>query len=124
MDTALWIVSGLLAMIFMAAGLTKLTQQRAKLAAGPMPWAADVSDAQFRTIGLLEVAGAIGIILPAALGIAPVLSGLAALGLVLTMVGAIATHVRLGEAGRIAVPVVVLALALLVAVEHLAPHSL
>ena len=124
MDTALWIVSGVLAMIFMAAGLTKLTQPRAKLAAGPMPWAADVSDAQFRTIGLLEVAGAVGVIVPAVLGIAPVLSGLAALGLVLTMVGAIATHVRLGEAGRIAVPVVVLALALLVAVEHLAPHSL
>ena len=123
MDTALWIVSGVLAMIFMAAGLTKLTQPRAKLAAGPMPWAADVSDAQFRTIGLLEVAGAVGVILPAALGVAPVLSALAAVGLVLTMVGAVATHVRLGEVSRLAVPLVVLAMALLVAVERFGPHS-
>jgi len=124
MDTALWIVSGVLAMIFMAAGLTKLTQPRAKLAAGPMPWAADVSDAQFRTIGLLEVAGAVGVILPAALGVAPVLSALAAVGLVLTMVGAVATHVRLGETTRLAVPLLVLALALLVAVERFGPHAL
>ena len=43
MDTALWVVQGLLAVVFLAAGLTKLTQPRAKMAAGPMPWAADVS---------------------------------------------------------------------------------
>jgi hypothetical protein len=123
MDTALWVVQGLLAVVFLAAGLTKLTQPRAKLAAGPMPWAADVTDAQFRTLGLLEVAGAVGVILPAALGIAPALSALAAVGLVLTMVGAIATHLRLGEASRLAVPLVVLALALLVAVERFGPQS-
>ena len=73
MDTALWILQGLLAALFLATGLTKLTQPRTKLAAGPMRWAADVSDTQFRTIGLLEIAGAVGIILPAALGIAPAL---------------------------------------------------
>jgi hypothetical protein len=124
MDTALWVLQGLLAAVFLAAGLTKLTQPRAKMAAGPMPWAADVSDARFRTIGLLEVAGAVGVILPAALGIAPVLSALAAVGLVLTMVGAVATHVRLGETSRLAVPLLVLALALVVAVERFGAHSL
>ena len=122
MDTALWILQGLLAALFLATGLMKLTQPRAKLAAGPMRWAADVSDTQFRTIGLLEVAGAIGIILPAALGIAPALSALAAAGLVLTMVGATATHVRYGETNRLAVPLLVLALTLLVAVERFGPH--
>ena len=124
MDTVLWVLQGLLAAVFLAAGLTKLTQPRAKMAAGPMHGAASVSDAQFRTIGLLEVAGAVGLILPAALGIAPALSALAAAGLVLTMVGAIATHLRLGEASRLAVPLVVLGLALLVAVERFGPHSL
>jgi DoxX-like family len=124
MDTVLWVVQGLLAALFLATGLTKVTQPRAKMASGPMRWAADVSDAQFRTIGLLEVAGAIGLILPAALGIAPALSALAAVGLVLTMVGAVATHVRLGETSRLAVPLVVLAVALLVAVERFGPHAL
>jgi hypothetical protein len=124
MDTVLWILQGLLAALFLATGLTKLTQPRARLAAGPMRWAADVSDAQFRTIGLLEIAGAVGIILPAALGIAPALSALAAVGLGLTMVGAAATHVRLGETNRLAVPLLVLALALLVAVERFGPHAL
>ena len=74
METTLWIVQVLLAVIFTLTGLTKLTQPRAKMAAGPMRWAADVSDAQFRLIGALEVLGAIGLILPAALGVAPMLT--------------------------------------------------
>ena len=124
MNTVLWIVQGLLAAVFLATGLTKLTQSRAKMAAGPMRWAADVTDAQFRAIGALEVLGAIGLIVPAALGVAPILTAFAATGLVLTMVAAIAIHRRLGETERLAVPVVVLALALVVAVERFGAHSL
>jgi uncharacterized membrane protein YphA (DoxX/SURF4 family) len=123
METALWIVQGLLAAIFLVTGMTKLTQPRLKMAAGPMRWAADVTDAQFRAIGLVEVVGAIGLILPAALGIAPLLTPLAAVGLVLTMVGAIRTHVRYAETDRLAVPIVVLALALLVAVGGFGTYS-
>jgi len=124
METALWIVQALLAAIFLATGMTKLTQPRLKMAAGPMTWAADVSDRQFRTIGLLEVLGAVGVIVPAALGIAPTLTALAAIGLALTMVGAIATHVRMGETDRLLVPIVVLVLALIIAIERFGPHSL
>ena len=120
MTTGIWIVQALLAAIFLATGLTKLTQPRAKMAAGPMAWAADVSDREFRTVGLLEVLGAVGVVLPAALGIAPQLTTLAAIGLALTMVGAIITHVRMGETERLVVPIVVLALSLLVVVERLA----
>ena len=117
METALWIVQVVLAAIFLLTGMTKLTQPRQKMAAGPMRWAADVTDAQFRTIGLLEVLGAIGLILPAVLGIAPLLTPLAAVGLVLTMIGAIYAHVRYDETERLAVPIVVLALSVFVAVE-------
>jgi uncharacterized membrane protein YphA (DoxX/SURF4 family) len=124
MDTALWIAQSLLAGIFLATGLIKLTQPRLKMAAGPMAWAADVTDARFRTIGLLEVIGAIGLILPGVLGIAPGLVPVAALGLVLTMIGAIVTHVRYGETERLVVPLVLLGLALFVAVERLGAHSL
>ena len=123
METALWIAQVLLAAIFLVTGTTKLTQPRQKMAAGPMRWAADVSDAQFRTIGLLEVLAAIGLIVPAALGIAPLLTSLAAVGLVLIMVGAIYTHVRYDERERLAVPIVVLALALFVALEGFGTYS-
>ena len=123
METALWIAQVLLAAIFLLTGTTKLTQPRLKMAAGPMRWAADVTDRQFRTIGLLEVLGAIGLILPAALGIAPLLTSLAAVGLVLVMVGAIYTHVRYDETERLAVPIVVLALALFVALEGFGTYS-
>jgi uncharacterized membrane protein YphA (DoxX/SURF4 family) len=118
METALWITQVLLAAIFFATGLTKLTQPRLKLAAGPMSWAADVTDDQFRAVGLLEIAGALGLILPGATGTAPLLTPLAAVGLALTMVGAIVTHVRHGETERLAVPIVLLALCLFVAVER------
>lgn len=124
MDTALWIVQSLLAGIFLATGLIKITQPRLKMAAGPMAWAADVTDGQFRTIGVLEVIGAIGLIVPGALGIAPSVLPVAALGLVLIMIGAIVTHVRYGEIERLAVPIVLLGLALVVAVERFGAHSL
>jgi uncharacterized membrane protein YphA (DoxX/SURF4 family) len=122
-ETALWIIQGVLAGIFVVTGLTKLTQRREKMAAGPMSWAADVSDAQFRGIGVLELLGAAGLILPGVLGIAGVLTPLAAAGLALTMVAAFLTHARLGETERLAAPVVMLALALFIALERFGPQS-
>ena len=124
METVLWIMQSLLALIFLATGLTKVTQPRLQMAAGPMRWAADVSDAQFRTIGLLEVLGAMGLILPGVLGVAPMLVPLAATGLALTMVGAIRTHLRYGETDRLAVPIVLLIMALFVAIERFTDHNL
>jgi hypothetical protein len=115
MNTALWIAEVLLAAIFLTTGSVKLTQPRLKMAAGPMRWAGDVTDAQFRTIGALEVLAALGLILAAAFD-APILATLAAIGLVLTMIGAIATHVRYGETERVAVPAVLLVVSLFVAI--------
>jgi uncharacterized membrane protein YphA (DoxX/SURF4 family) len=122
-ETALWITQGVLAGIFVLTGLTKLTQPRARMAAGPMSWAADVSDAQFRGIGVLELLGAAGLIVPGVLGIAGVMTPLAAAGLALTMVGAVLIHVRFGETGRLAAPVLLLALALFIVLERFGPHS-
>jgi uncharacterized membrane protein YphA (DoxX/SURF4 family) len=118
MDNALWIAEILLAAIFLTTGTIKLTQPRTKMAAGPMHWAADVTDAQFRTIGALEVLGVLGLILGAALD-APVLTACAATGLALTMVGAIATHARHGETERIPVPAVLLVVTIFVAIAAL-----
>ena len=116
MDTALSIAQALLAAIFLITGTAKLVQPRKKMAAGLMRWAADVTDAQFRTIGVLEVLGAVALLAAAALD-APILAALAAAGLALTMVGAIATHARMGETNRIGVPAVLLVIALFVAVS-------
>jgi uncharacterized membrane protein YphA (DoxX/SURF4 family) len=115
MDTALSIGQALLVAIFLGTGTVKLTQPRATMAAGPMRWAADVSDAQFRAIGALEVLGAGAIVAAAALD-APFLTMLAAAGLALTMVGAIVTHVRYGETERLAVPAVLLVVSVFVAI--------
>jgi uncharacterized membrane protein YphA (DoxX/SURF4 family) len=122
-ETALWIVQVLLAAIFLVTGTIKLTQPRLKMAAGPMRWAADVTDRQFKTIGVLEVLASIGLILPAALGIAPLLTPLAAVGLALTMIVAIHVHVRHGETNRLAVPIAMLLLAVFVAVEGFGTYS-
>jgi uncharacterized membrane protein YphA (DoxX/SURF4 family) len=124
METVLWILQSLLAAVFLVTGTTKLTQPRAKLAAGPMSWAADVSDAQFRAIGAVEVVGAVGVVLPAALDIAPVLTPIAAVGLAATMAGAVATHIRLGEPERAVPAAILLVMALFVAVARFGPYSL
>lgn len=123
MNTFLWAVAGLLAVVFLGAGTMKLTQPKAKLAATGQGWAEDFSDKTVKGIGLLEVLAAIGLILPAAVDIAPVFVPLAATGLGLMMVGATLTHARRREFPNIAVNTVLLALAAVVAWGRFGPHS-
>lgn len=73
MNTVLWILQIVLAVAFLGAGAMKLTQSRAKLAPR-MGWVEDFSDTGVKAIGALEVLAAIGLVLPAALDIAPVLT--------------------------------------------------
>ena len=122
MNAVLWIVAGVLALAFLAAGLTKLTQPSEKLAA-TMGWVQDFSPRTVKAIGALEVLAAIGLILPAALDIVPVLVPLAAVGLVLLMIGAAITHARRTEAPMIAINVVLLVLAVVVAWGRFGPYS-
>jgi len=80
---ALWIVQGLLALLFLFAGGMKLVLPLEKLT-GPVP----LPGLFIRFIGVAEVLGAIGLILPGLLRIRPGLMPLAAAGLVIIMVGA------------------------------------
>lgn len=96
MNIALWIVQILLALVFVMAGIMKVTRPFDKLAQN-MEWARDVGPRGVRLIGVLEILGAIGLILPAVTGILPWLTPIAAIGLVLTMIGAMITHGRRGE---------------------------
>ena len=122
MNIALWIIGGLLALAFLGSGLTKLLQPKDKLEAR-MGYVKDFSGGAIKTIGALEVLAAIGLTLPAALGIVPVLVPLAATGLVLLMIGAVITHARRKETQMIAGPVVLLVLAAVVAWGRFGPYS-
>jgi uncharacterized membrane protein YphA (DoxX/SURF4 family) len=114
MGIALWVVQVLLAAAFLVSGATKLSQPKEKLLEN-WAWVENFSQRTVRIIGALEVLGAIGIVLPALMGIVPWLTPLAALGLVLTMIGAAITHLRRAEYGAIAVNAVLLLLAAFVA---------
>ncbi len=123
MNVTLWIIAGVLAAAFAAAGLMKLAQPKAKLAASGMAWTEDFSAPQVKGIGTVEVLGAIGLILPAALGIAPTLSALAAAGLAVTMLLATAVHARRGEKSNIPVTLALAALAAFVAIMRFGPNA-
>lgn len=122
MNIALWIIAWLLAVAFLASGTMKLIQPKEKLAAFGWGWVEDLNAAAVKGIGALEVLAAVGLILPAALDIAPVVVPLAAVGLVLLMVGAMITHSRRHEARSIVVALTLLALAALVAWGRLGPE--
>lgn len=119
MNIALWIVQALLGAMFTMAGIMKATQPKEKLAE-KMPWVNDYSATQVKLIGLSQILGGIGIILPWWTGIAPFLSVIAALGLALVMVFAAIYHLGKGEYKEIGVNVFLLALAVFVAIGRFA----
>jgi uncharacterized membrane protein YphA (DoxX/SURF4 family) len=123
MNIALWIIAGLLAVSFLASGAQKLAQPRQKLVASGMGWAEDFTVGAIKGIGALEVLAAAGLILPGALGIAPVLVPLAAVGLALLMASAFIIHVRRHEAHGVVVTLALLALAAFVVWGRFGPFS-
>jgi uncharacterized membrane protein len=82
-NAALWVVQGLLAAVFLMSGVFKWVMP-AEAFAGPFP----LSFTFIRFIGACEVLGAVGLVLPWLLKIRPVLTPLAAMGLVIIMIGA------------------------------------
>ncbi|MCZ7379641.1 DoxX family protein [Micromonospora sp. WMMC250] len=123
MNLALWIAAGLLAAVALAGGVTKTFVPKEKLAAANGGgWTADASVGFVKTLGILEILAAIGLILPAVLDIAPVLVPVTALCWVLLMVGAVITHLRYGEAKFIVLNLLYLAVAAFVAWGRLGPE--
>lgn len=122
MNIVLWIAAGLLALVFLASGGMKALRPKETLAAN-MGWVEDFSAGAVKTIGVLEILAAIGLILPAALDIAPILTPLAATGLVLTMIGAIVVHARRKENQPLPINVVLLLLSAFVAWGRFGPYS-
>ncbi|WP_432092738.1 DoxX family protein [Streptomyces sp. bgisy100] len=123
MNITLWIIASVLALAFLAAGLMKVGMPKEKLAASGMAWTEDVSAGVVRAVGAVEVLGALGLILPAALGVAPVLVAWAALGLAVTMLCAAAVHLRRKEMTSVPAALALLLLAALVAWGRFGPYA-
>lgn len=96
MQLALWICSALLALAMVAAGGMKLAIPRARLAER-MHWAASWSDRNVKLLGLAELLGGFGLIVPWATGIVPILTPIAAACIVVLMLGAVRTHAAMKE---------------------------
>jgi hypothetical protein len=124
MNLALWIVAGLLAVVMLVGSASKLFVPKETLAAAPGGgWTGDASVGFVKTMGAIEVLAAVGLILPAALDIAPVLVPVTAVCVVLLMVGAMITHGRRHEAKFVVLNLAYLALASFVAWGRFGPES-
>ena len=121
MNIVLWVIQILLAAAFLAAGLMKSTQPKEKLA-DKMPWVNDFSAGVVKLVGVAELLAAIGLILPAVTGIAPILTPLAAAGLALIMVLAAIYHARKKEWSSIGINAVFFILAVIVAWGRFGPY--
>jgi len=114
MKIVIWIVQILVVIAFLGAGLMKLITPYPELVSNPnMGWVGDFSATQIKIIAVLEILGAVGLILPMILNKFKILVPVAAIGLALTMIGAIITHIGRNE--PIAVNLVLLVLASLTA---------
>ncbi len=122
MSIVLWAVAVLLAAAFLSAGGFKLAQPREAMIAAGQSWVEGMPTGQIKAIGALEVLAAAGLILPALLGIAPILVPVAASGLVLLMLGAMLTHARRGERSQMGVNVVLATMAVIVAWGRFGPY--
>ena len=104
LHAVLWFGQLILATVFAFSGYQKLTRPISALAA-QMPWVIDVAPALVQTIGACELAGAVGLVLPALTGIQPGLTPLAAVGLATLTSLASIFHFGRGELGNLAVTV-------------------
>ncbi|MFO7299254.1 MAG: DoxX family protein [Actinomycetes bacterium] len=117
MNTVLWVAQGLLAVAFLAAGFAKATMKEEELPK-KLPWTEDFPTPVVRLIGVFEILGALGLVLPMLLDVAPMLTPWAAVGLAVIQLGAAVTDARRGESQMIVVNLVLLALAVFVAVNR------
>jgi len=120
-NIALWIVQGLLAFVYLAAGGLKVVRPREQLVAtGRLDWMKDNSDAAVKAVGAVEILGALGLILPEATGIAPILTPIAAVGLVIVQICALRVHLTRNERQPLPANVILMLLAAFVAVGRFA----
>lgn len=112
MIIAYWIIAGLLALVYLLSGGMKVVRSREQLIAAGQGWVEGANTGVVKLVGVLELAGALGLLLPPLTGIAPSLAPMAALGLVLVQAVAIGVHMKLNDTKSLPVNIILLALAI------------
>lgn len=123
MNTLLWVLQIVLAVVFAGAGTMKLLMPRADLVAKLGDWVEGLPVPLLKALGLVEVLAAVGLVLPPWVGVLPVLTPLAAAGVVVIMLGAVVVHARRAEYPNAAVNVVLAAIAVTVAWTRFGPYA-
>ena len=113
LNVTLWIAQLLLAAMFLMAGFMKVATPIDKLAAA-LPWVTEVPAGLIKFIGISELLGGLGLLVPSALRIMPQLTVLAARALTLVMILALAFHVSRGEYAAIVTNIVLASVALFI----------
>jgi len=115
MNTALWAGQVLLALVFAASGLMKISWDKERLITSGQTGVQPFSPGVIKAVAACELLAVIGLTVPWATGIAPILTPLAATGLAAVMVGAISSHVYLREPRNVAITTTLFVMCLLVA---------
>jgi len=124
MDIALWIAAGLLALVALTGGFTKTFIPKEKLEHHEgAAWTRTASPGFVKTLGVLELLAAVGLIVPAAVNVAPVMVPVTAVCWMVLMVGAMTTHGRLGQYKLVMLNVVYMLLAVFIAVGRFGSES-
>lgn len=114
LNIALWVAQSLLAVVYVMAGSNKLFQPIAELAK-MLPWVTDIPTGLVRFIGVSELLGGVGLLLPALLRIIPALTPVAAVGLTIIQVLAMFFHLSKGETSVIGVNLLFMVIAVFIA---------
>lgn len=108
---AYWIVAGILALAYLFSGATKLVRSKAQLEASGQRWVSGARPSFVKFVGVVEILGALGLILPPAFSVLVILAPLAAIGLVLVQAVAIGVHMQIRDVKSLPINIVLLILA-------------
>ena len=114
LNIGLWIAQGLLAVMFIMAGVMKVTQPIEELAVS-LPWVTSSPVSLIRFIGISELLGGLGLLIPGIFRFKPFLTIWAALGLAIIMVLAAIFHASKGEYSAIITNILIMGIALFIA---------
>jgi putative oxidoreductase len=117
MNVVIWIIQVLLAAAFLMSGIMKLTVSKNRVKEKVGGWVEDFKVMEIKMIGLVEILGAIGLILPMVMNIFPFLTPIAACGLGVTMIVAAQTHLKRKES--IFINIIFLIMALMIVLGRL-----
>jgi hypothetical protein len=115
MNAILWIIQGLLAALFLFSGAMKSTQSEQWLVSHNQTGVAGVPGLVIKFIGICEILGAVGLILPWWLNVTPILTPLAAIGFCIIMIMAAPRHYRLKEPRNVVINMIIFSLCAFVA---------